>query len=768
MTDTVVAEGQVKFRDGKKWKTRWVVLRKPSPVADCLSLLVYKEKKKGKEKGRGHKERLNVTLEGICGVEPGPGYDGVAYTLSILCLGHTLVLGFQSREALLAWDARLRYSLGEVHRFSVNIQPGTKLESGPASLHLCNNLLVLTRDLPPAVTGHWKLSELRRYGAVPNGFVFEGGTRCGYWAGVFFLSCSEGEQISFLFDCIVRGICPSRAPHGLRPALPDPSDNPSSSEERISLEASELEKRLSMLSHCSRPSSTASTYSCSTSVAGDDHSSISSSSSSQSDASYGSRLPIWAEPTTRPHLSTETVSSSSTLTNSDDRLYAAVMGSSVIHPSSKQLHPRGLHDSGRQSSLDSGIGIATGSQSSYSGSFSSYTGSLDTASQGGGEEFGSLVSLPAPPPSAPPPPPPPPPSSPPPPPPLSPPLSVVIPEHNSASTSSCHSRPGSSASSASCRHGEEYQIPSLLRLRYDTPRSLLQSLSLRDPPAQGGPPELDKDRRSSGGGGGQGQGLSDSPTGPSLQRVRAQRQATMQRSHSWGSEAVPSVDSAGRCTPRPSLLAGCSVCGGTQCSHGLDNYITPEQWRSARSRGLTQLWEEQDDSDGVVSGLVGPERSEPPLLPSVPPPPPSILSLHRPTSVPDSRSSYDQMDLPKRGDLRLDEYRTFRFPDDAPTSLSLDTRLHSDSTVNYVNIPISPLAAKASRELLYMELDLQERGTAPVSSPPNSVREEGSIKYAHLDITAMEAAQRVGAEHAQGREDRLTQLESSRRRAPPN
>lgn len=65
MTDTVVAEGQVKFRDGKKvnsaffsfltfaavllrelflvtdgvlqtsvqWKTRWVVLQKPSPVA---------------------------------------------------------------------------------------------------------------------------------------------------------------------------------------------------------------------------------------------------------------------------------------------------------------------------------------------------------------------------------------------------------------------------------------------------------------------------------------------------------------------------------------------------------------------------------------------------------------------------------------------------------------------------------------------------------------------------------------------------------------
>ncbi|TNN42087.1 Protein Dok-7 [Liparis tanakae] len=205
MTDTVVAEGHVKFRDGKKWKSRCVVLRKPSPVADCLSLLVYKERKKGKEKAGDLKERLNVTLEGICGVEPGPGYDGVSYTLSILCLAHTLVLGFSSRDALLAWDAHVRYSLGEVHRFSVTVEPGTRLESGPASLHLCNDLLVVTRGVPPVAVGNWKLSALRRYGAVPNGFVFEGGTRCGFWAGVFFLSCAEGEQISFLFDCVVRG-----------------------------------------------------------------------------------------------------------------------------------------------------------------------------------------------------------------------------------------------------------------------------------------------------------------------------------------------------------------------------------------------------------------------------------------------------------------------------------------------------------------------------------------------------------------------------------
>ena len=67
-----------------------------------------------------------------------------------------------------------------VHRFHVTVAPGTKLESGPATLHLCNDVLVVARDVPPVVTGQWKLSDLRRYGAVPNGFIFEGGTRCGY------------------------------------------------------------------------------------------------------------------------------------------------------------------------------------------------------------------------------------------------------------------------------------------------------------------------------------------------------------------------------------------------------------------------------------------------------------------------------------------------------------------------------------------------------------------------------------------------------------
>nr|XP_057933043.1 protein Dok-7 [Doryrhamphus excisus] len=708
MTDTVVAEGQVKFRDGKKWKTRWVVVRKPSPVADCLSVLTYKEKKKAKERG-SRKDRLSVTLEGIFGVEPGPGYDGVSYTLSILCLARTLVLGFHSREALHAWDAHVRYSLGEVHRFGVSVEPGTKVESGPASLHLCNDLLALTRGLPPVIIGHWKLSALRRYGAVPNGFVFEGGSRCGYWAGVFFLSCSDGEQISFLFDCVVGGITPCRVPNGVRPSLPaeNLSTAPGSTEERIKQETSELEKRLSMLSTCSLANSTASTSSCSTSLAGDDRSSISSSSSGQSDTSYGSRLPFWVEPLAKLHLSGETASSSSTLkvfTNSDDRLYAAVMGCSA--PSSARHHPRGLHDSGRQSSLDSGIGIATGS----SGSFSSCTGSLDMAVQGAGEEFGSMISLPAP--HI-----------------LSPPSSPFL-EHNI-----------SRSFASRCSSSDECQNPSLLRLRYDVPRSLLQKGTLRNISAVKGTPieQCRPNMLVTDGVGSQDRGLTEGSTAAQLQL-------------SWSSETAPPVDGGERSPTQHLLLPGES-----QFLHGLDNYITPEQWRSARSRSLMM----QPCPDPSSSGpQVGNPSSGPWSSADAPDP-----RLH----VREERHDSRDMDLssgPASSLLPVPKLACGMFQpnSDVPTAAPRDAGHHYDSSsLNYVNIPVIPPTAKANMDL--SEPDPQESSLSPVFSTSCPVTEDRPIRYTHINNVAMETAPRMGVEHTEG--SRVTQMDS-RRRGPPH
>lgn len=78
--------------------------------SDCLVLLVFKDKW---EKTQGTRERTSLTLEEICGLEVTQCCEGVAFTLTILCLQQATLLGFDNKETLLAWDARLRYTLGE-------------------------------------------------------------------------------------------------------------------------------------------------------------------------------------------------------------------------------------------------------------------------------------------------------------------------------------------------------------------------------------------------------------------------------------------------------------------------------------------------------------------------------------------------------------------------------------------------------------------------------------------------------------------------------
>ncbi|KFR03898.1 Protein Dok-7 [Nipponia nippon] len=474
-------------------------------------MLVYKDKS---ERAKGHKERSSMTLEDICGLDPGLSYEGLNHTLAIICLSQVVMLGFENKETMHAWDVRIRYSLGEVHRFQVFVAPGTKLESGPATLHFCNDILVLAKDLPPSVMGQWKLSDLRRYGAVPNGFIFEGGTRCGFWAGVFFLSCAEGEQISFLFDCIVRGISPTKGPFGLRPVLPDPSTNPAYSEERLAHEALQLEKRLSLLSHTSRQGS-----------GGDDRSlSSSSSDTSHSDVSVGSRLTIWPE-------------QSSASTSQESHGLAAAKGihlgeektlpegaRGTTKPPPKPLRSRQLQEIGRQSSSDSGI--ATGSHSSYSGSFSSYAGSLDICH---GDEFGSLLSLP-----------------------------LNFPSDQSLCTCP-HSEPQRGV-------GSEYQVPSSLRHIYDIPRSLLQAAS-KDVQPKSADSMLPKDQALS-----PQESIKDSSDGTYVDFVsrwsdtKPQGQVSDSKSSELSPPSGASADPYDTCSPHlgmtRALFSACPICGG--------------------------------------------------------------------------------------------------------------------------------------------------------------------------------------------------------------
>ncbi|XP_070786325.1 protein Dok-7-like [Enoplosus armatus] len=721
MTDSVVVEGYARLRDGKKWKTRWLVLRKPSPVADCVVLLVFKDKS---DKVQGNKERASVTLEEICGLEVGQWYEGVAFTLAILCLNQATLLGFDSKEALQAWDVRLRYSLGEVHRFNVGVLPGTKLESGPATLHLCNNLLALARDVPPVIIGHWNLPDLRRYGPVPNGFVFEGGTRCGFWAGVFLLSSAESEQISFLFDCIVRGISPTRGPFGLRPVLPDPSASQTNSEERLNHEAQELEKRLSMLSH--RSSTVSSSY-C-PSAGGDDRSisgSSDTSDTSQSDCSIGSRLAIWTEPASNPSENSGHVGAKAAL-QSIEKL--SVNQGAGNRPTAKP--PRQLQEIGRQSSSDSGI--ATASHSSYSGSFSSYTGSLDITP---GEDFGSVFSLPP---------------------------------HLAQDLSPC---------TCPTSPGHEYQVPTSLRYLYDTPRSLLQegsgvakdnepSTPTKDTPASSGlTTNSAKGDKSS----------ATTSEGPSETTNRQSMSEHLQdpSEESQKTKVAPSSEHPDSChicssltSVSKTIVTICSVCGGFKLKRSQEHEVAAneEVLYQAHSDGWTSVdgqcqYEEMNgrevtSEDKRLNSKEERRRADPAY---------EIMESRAPerNSEAEEKSKYELMgSCGQQRFLQETEGAVFVFPPEAP----LPERPRSEG-VTYVNIPVSPTSKK---QLNYMELELQEpggpgtRGTA-AHLPP---QRKSCTKYAQIDITATETAHKVGTQHALGRQEGLHTLELRRKGTP--
>ncbi|XP_069650784.1 protein Dok-7 isoform X3 [Haliaeetus albicilla] len=587
MTDSVVVEGHVKLRDGKKWKSRWLVLRKPSPVAvllllDCLLMLVYKDKS---ERAKGHKERSSMTLEDICGLDPGLSYEGLNHTLAIICLSQVVMLGFENKETMYAWDVRIRYSLGE-------------------------------------------------------------------GAGVFFLSCAEGEQISFLFDCIVRGISPTKGPFGLRPVLPDPSTNPAYSEERLAHEALQLEKRLSLLSHTSRQGS-----------GGDDRSlSSSSSDTSHSDVSVGSRLTIWPEQSSAStsQESHGLAAAKGIYLGEEKTLPEGARSTTKLPP--KPLRSRQLQEIGRQSSSDSGI--ATGSHSSYSGSFSSYAGSLDICH---GDEFGSLLSLP-----------------------------LNFPSDQNLCTCP-HSEPQRGA-------GSEYQVPSSLRHIYDIPRSLLQAAS-KDMQPKSADSTLSKDQALSP------QGASD----PKLLLPRRVPEHSQDRGRPSSSLAESSKDSSDE-TYVDFVSRWSDTKPQGQVSDSKSSELSPPSGASADPYdtcsphlGMTRAL---FSACPICGGLKGTAILQSGVLPAIPGGASVMaasgsLKVHRGHSLQAGpKGGYEMLTLPA-------EPGTPTSPEEPEgavgysADVSASDRPHSE-TATYVNIPVSPTSKK---QLHYMELELQEHST---------------------------------------------------------
>lgn len=203
--NSCVIEGSVKFRDGKKWKSRWCVMRKLSPVADCLHLQLYRDSKDRYKQGQ---TKASLSLEHFLGLESGFTLDKESHTVAILCQDVVVVLAFDNRERLMQWQVKLSSHLGDGPHFLVLISsapPKSRIPQGPARLHVQERGFCLTTGVPPRISGQWLISNLRRYGVVEGRFCFEGGSRCGKGEGLHVLLTDQGDEITSTFKVAATG-----------------------------------------------------------------------------------------------------------------------------------------------------------------------------------------------------------------------------------------------------------------------------------------------------------------------------------------------------------------------------------------------------------------------------------------------------------------------------------------------------------------------------------------------------------------------------------
>lgn len=195
-----IIEGTVKFRDGKKWKSRWCVMRKLSPVADCVHLQLYKD---SKERQRNGQTKASLSLQKFLGFESGFTLDKESNTLAILCEDVIPVLAFDTREILIQWRVKVSHNLGSSRQFAATALTAparSGVRAGPLRLHARAARLAAVAGRPPALLAVWDVALLRRYGVVEGRFCVEGGSRCGRGAGLFVFAAERGAELSRALD----------------------------------------------------------------------------------------------------------------------------------------------------------------------------------------------------------------------------------------------------------------------------------------------------------------------------------------------------------------------------------------------------------------------------------------------------------------------------------------------------------------------------------------------------------------------------------------
>lgn len=201
--DMDLVEGRLRCRKGKKWKTRWAVLRRVNPATDVLNLVLYPKDStaavRQKEKGR-------LSFKGFSGLQVLNKMDKHFNVIVIITTDDVIPLSFETIDQRAHWLANLQGYYGKEKSFEGIVPHKQKIKAGEAVLRFYSTFFSLTKKDSHRLIGHWNFTSLPKYGAVDGGFAFQAipESPTGDKPAIFFFATRSGKEIHALFDSVCR------------------------------------------------------------------------------------------------------------------------------------------------------------------------------------------------------------------------------------------------------------------------------------------------------------------------------------------------------------------------------------------------------------------------------------------------------------------------------------------------------------------------------------------------------------------------------------
>lgn len=163
----------VKKREGKKWKQRWVVLRKDS-LKSCQEVYYYLFFYKDEAHAKDGKEKNTIPLADFCGLDFCRHYDKEENILILVTSSQTVYLAFDLLPTRDRWKQTFIEHFGEGSTFKICIPDKQRMKAGDATIRLYSSFVSIVTSNNYKCLNRWHLNDIERYSAIDSDhFMFE-------------------------------------------------------------------------------------------------------------------------------------------------------------------------------------------------------------------------------------------------------------------------------------------------------------------------------------------------------------------------------------------------------------------------------------------------------------------------------------------------------------------------------------------------------------------------------------------------------------------